>query len=121
MSSKKGTGLILLRAVNLLRRKIVRSEHSKLAGLSLLLLSKLFPVSERSGIVVILLFNLIILGVNLKGERNLDNNNLKCTNEYSKQEHSCFLSVHDLFYHSPSKLADREIWSKFCVVNQLIT
>jgi hypothetical protein len=56
MSSKKGTGLILLRAVNLLRRKIVRSEHSKLAGLSLLLLSKIFPVSERSGIVV----NLII-------------------------------------------------------------
>lgn len=49
MSSKKGVGLILLRSVNLLRRKIVRSEHSKLAGLSLLLLTKIFPASERSG------------------------------------------------------------------------
>lgn len=51
MSSKKGVGLILLRSVNLLRRKIVRSEHSKLAGLALLLLTKIFPASERSGTI----------------------------------------------------------------------
>lgn len=49
MSSKKGVGLILLRSVNLLRRKIIRSEHSKLAGLALLLLAKIFPAGERSG------------------------------------------------------------------------
>lgn len=60
MSSKKGVGLILLRSVNLLRRKIVRSEQSKLAGLSLLLLTKIFPASERSGKAALKLSIMII-------------------------------------------------------------
>ena len=68
-----------------MRRKTVRSEHAKLAVMALLLLSKIFPVNERSGL-------------NLKGDRNTDNVNLKLINENSENIHKVFWSLHASLY-----------------------
>ncbi len=85
--------MILLRTVNLMRRRIIRSEHSNLAGLALLLLSKIFPVNERSGL-------------NLKGERNLENCNLKLVLEFTKEDHVLFWKLHELMYSTKHGIHD---------------
>lgn len=117
MSSKKGLGLILLRSVNLLRRKIVRSEHSKLAGLALLLLSKIFPACERSG-KLFLCLNFITkqLGVNLRGERNIENKNLKNFCQIRDRSYDFVCHLHKLFYISPSDVLKIENWTILCQV-----
>lgn len=76
-----------------MRRRIIRSEHSKLAGLALLLLSKIFPVNERSGL-------------NLKGERNLNNCNLKLILESANDENMLFWKLHELLYLVPQDVND---------------
>ena len=60
---------------------------------------------------------LFLLGVNLKGERNIENKNLK--SNYSKQQHddySNFISLHKLFYLSPVKFCDKDNWKILCQV-----
>ena len=76
-----------------MRRKIIRSEHSKLAGLALLLLSKIFPVNERSGL-------------NLKGERNIENCNLKLIIESTNDKHALFWKLHELMYSPKHSVND---------------
>lgn len=60
VSSSKGHGLVVLRLCNEIIRRCPKSTSSDQIGFVLIILSKLFPLGERSG-------------VNLRGDLNIDN------------------------------------------------
>ncbi|KAF9918935.1 hypothetical protein FBU30_011227 [Linnemannia zychae] len=60
ISKSKGKGLSFLRICNELLRRILKSKNTVLCGRILMLMSSVFPITERSG-------------VNLKGDFNTDN------------------------------------------------
>lgn len=60
VSSSKGHGLVVLRLCNEMIRRCPKSSSSDQIGFVLIVLSKLFPLGERSG-------------VNLRGDLNIDN------------------------------------------------
>lgn len=60
MEPNKGKGLVLLRFCNELLRKLSKVKNTVFCGRILMLLTNVFPLSERSG-------------VNLKGDFNVEN------------------------------------------------
>jgi hypothetical protein len=63
--------------VNHLRRRLSRANNAQLAGSALLLLTRIFPASERSGISSAIQGCSYCLGLNLKGDKNSDNHILR--------------------------------------------